>query len=220
MINANANVGLMTYGNTLALLHMDGSDGGTTFTDSTGYQTWSPTSATTATAQKKFGTASFSLETVAPIPKITSSVAIPLLGSFTIEFWFYFVAAPATSAYFVSTGTNPLDLGIIWNQAAGRFEMYSNNGNSYNHISHAQPTTGSWHHFAWSYDRTTHRIFYDGTLLTNSLTGSFVAPNRTFILGSNNGTDETEGYMDEFRISRIPRYTEAFTPSASAFTLD
>jgi len=91
--------------------------------------------------------------------------------------------------------------------------------------------TGTWQHHAFVRNGNTMTVYLDGVSQgTHDMTGRVID-----ITGYNNGGANTvpltiggmstgsgsfNGYMDEIRISKIARYTAAFTPSTSAFTND
>ena len=84
---------------------------------------------------------------------------------------------------------------------------------------------GAWHHVSGSYDGTTVRVSYDGTIESSSV-GTNKGPvdgstklqvGRT--LDGGGGKNWLSGKIDEVRISNMARYTAAFTP-AQSFTVD
>ena len=85
---------------TKALLHFNGSDTSTTFTDESG-KTW--TGAVTAqldTAQKKFGTASLLLDGDSDYISTPDHADFDVgSGDFTIDFWVRFNAVPGAGFY-------------------------------------------------------------------------------------------------------------------------
>ena len=78
------------FQNVSLLMHMDGTNGGTTFTDNSNYAlSVTPTNATTSTTQVKFGTASAYFNGSAYLTMPTTSQFAFGTGDFTIEFWGY-----------------------------------------------------------------------------------------------------------------------------------
>ena len=104
--------GLSTPGNdafTKILLHMDGSNGGTTFTDIAvggSAKTWTPTNATTSTASFKFGTASM-LTASGYITTPDHSDFTIGSNDFTLDLWINFSATTGNASGSVSAPNAP-----------------------------------------------------------------------------------------------------------------
>jgi len=99
----------------------------------------------------------------------------------------------------------------------GNDELSGHLGGSSDNICH-----GGWHHVAWSYDGTTHRIFLDGTLmdskagssLSNAITG-----NNPRIGGILSGGYNLNGKISNFRVVHGQAvYTSSFKPSTVPLT--
>jgi len=89
------------------------------------------------------------------------------------------------------------------------------------------PTVDTWHHFAWVRSGQTSYVFQDGTLLgtqTTVLSSWKNAPSSAsaaFYIGSRSNIELFfNGWIDEFRFSRIARWTESFTPEVAQYTND
>jgi len=89
---------------TLALLHFDGANNSTVFTDSSPFnQTVAVVTGTPkiSTAMSKFGGSSLYLDGSSSI-KIPNNANLNLgTGAFTIEFWFYLLSLPSGDALFL-----------------------------------------------------------------------------------------------------------------------
>lgn len=90
------------FANVVALLHFDGADASTTFTDVTG-RSWSAVgNAQLDTAQSKWGTASLLCDGNGDAASTADAAALePGAGAFTLECWVRFNALPASGAYMV-----------------------------------------------------------------------------------------------------------------------
>ena len=69
------------------------------------------------------------------------------------------------------------------------------------------PAVNTWHHFAYTYDGTTHRCYLNGTFMSSSTlaqptSGSPVAPTAAAI-GCRAGSEEYNGLLDDVRIYNI-----------------
>lgn len=218
MFGANAQVGMMSGGGskTIALLHMDGSNGGTVFTDETGKQTWSATGgAVTDTGLQQFGTAS--LQCTAVGKYIVSSGNIDLTGVWTVECWILYNSMSATTHFHMSDNTNA---NYLYYDNSGGQQVFAISGNAgVATWSQTAPTTAVWHHVAFCSDGSATTCFYDGTKLTLSSGSGVINTNLPLRIGiPTGGTSNLQ--IDELRISNVIRYSGNFTPSVSAFTLD
>jgi len=206
---------------TLALLHFNGDDGSSTFTDECG-NSWSKgaTSAQLDTAEYKFGGSSLLLN-VNDVITTTSSVFNNPTNTFTFDFWVKFNALDHGGDYNIfriQDGNNAsiwkLITVYVWN--ANRYIRYydfSGVNVIYFSANYTSLTTGTWYHFAVVYDNKTPYIFVDGysQTLTISASGDTVSydSNSTTI---GRGTSSLNGWIDEFRYSKgIARWTSDFT---------
>ncbi len=198
----------------IALLHMEGTNGGTVFTDSSNIAaTYAQTSSTTSTAAYKFGTSSAYLGGTTAY--VLSGTNVTCNGDFTAEVW----------AKRNSVGTNA----VIWSHGAitgSGYEVYFNAGNNYIEIygnggmimtatSGAVTADGNFHHVAITRTGVTWKAWVDGALCGTS-TPTFFVISGTPVLGYNGYTGNQ--YLDELRITaNTARYTTTFTPPTAAF---
>lgn len=214
------------------LLHMDGANGSTAFTDS------SPTpktitrngNAQITTAQSKFGVSSayfdgdgdfLSLNNVSEFDFGTSD--------FTIEAWVYIFAYPAIGSYRTIV-SNILD------SPQGGWRFLINSSGRLDNISAywsgvAPSTTKSpsaiiplqtWVHVAVSRVGDTIRSFVNGVLdsvMVGAANSAIKQSTRSdVVIGKNNQEWYFDGCIDELRITRgFGRYTENFTPPTAPF---
>ena len=83
-----------------------------------------------------------------------------------------------------------------------------------------QPTFNEWHHVALVRYNNVFTCYIDGDVYytSNSISSlTSISKNQFITLGSLNSM--LDGYIDELRISSTARYTSAFTPPASPFTM-
>ena len=223
-----------SYASVSLLLHGEGSNGGSTFTDD------SPTpktpslvgAPTTSTAQKKWGSASMSFGGSADALSYAHATSLNLAsGDFTIEAWVYVTSLSTTrtliqkdqsygttfTSYAIQFGTTGV---VACSVGTGASAGYSQS------VSTAAGliTTSTWQHVAFTRSGTTLRIFVDGALAqTATQTGSPNDGGKPVIVGrypAGGGAADMwfAGYIDDLRITKgVARYTAAFTPDARAF---
>ena len=177
-----------------------------------------------STAQSKFGGSSL----VSSDNEGHCEFATPEFGdAYTIEFWF---RANNTSGdqYMAGVWGGTPHGGFIWsaylNGSTVRTYVWPGSvAYVVNNVNVGTASANTWHHFAISWDGTTYRTFLDGTM--GATVTSSTAPNweqwSTTWVGTVGGTTSNfAGYIDEYRMSNIARYTSSFTAPTSAFTND
>jgi hypothetical protein len=212
--------------NTLLLIHANGTDASTVFTDDTANRTQigiiANGNAQISTAQSKFGGASALfdgnadyLETNSNLPALSFGT-----GDFTFEGWFRFANTNADMALYTgSTSNGDLDIRRVDDNTVriGRVNT------AWDLISGASGiTSNTWHHIAIVRQSTTLTIYVDGASkgsTSNSINYTVASQIRIGSFGSGGGLSYN-GYMDEMRVSNIARYTAAFTPSTTPFQND
>ncbi len=206
---------------TLALLHFDGANNSTVFTDSSPFnQTVSVVTGTPkiSTAMSKFGGSSLYLDGSSSI-KIPNNANLNLgTGVFTIEFWFYLLSLPSSDVLFLHKNGTPQQIIAIGDPSKKLYSGFLNGST----LSTTVITAGAWYHVAVVRETTNGVIkqyfngSHEGTL---NLSGS-VDNAGDLAIGSwfNGGSNRVTGYIDEFRIRKEAVYTGNFTPPTSAFT--
>lgn len=202
---------------TQLLLHFNGTDGSTTFTDSSGY-TLSPSSigspASISTDQSLFGGSSFEPGSSTGYLRYATSEAFRLPGDFTIEAFVYLTNTTGNK-YIVDTGisgnNNGIAVYITTGTIVARFAgsaILSTSGYSLN----------TWYHIAVTRRGNVVRLFVNGNLVssnTSSATlnaGGMTIGNDFFLSGNFNG------FIEEFRfVKGIALYTGNFNTPTSPF---
>jgi hypothetical protein len=198
------------------MLSMDGTNGSTTFTDSSlNALTITPTSATISTTQAKYGASGFFNGTSAYLTAASSAITLGT-SDFTIEFWIYPLDVRTFSLYDSRTNeTNPNGNGfVIGTNASQAWVVYQ----AANRIVGPTVVANQWTHVAVTRSGSSVKMYINGTQVgsTWTTTGSF-SDGATLI-----GTDYPKnarfvnGYIDDFRISRFARYASNFTPPTAA----
>lgn len=207
----------------VALLHCGGSNGSTTFVDSSPLAAnWTAVgTAQISTAQSKFGgtAASFPAST----DKLTATAAASNFafgtGDFTIEAWVYVIGTAAgNQIIYDSRGSSTFPPLIYLNPAATSL-IYAISSTTV--ITASVSVIGGWHHVAVARSGTSTKLFLDGTQVGSTYTDT-TAYNSTsgqqYIGNTAAGTGKLNGYIDEFRITKgVARYTANFTSPSAAF---
>jgi hypothetical protein len=215
---------------TKALLHMDGADASTTFTDESG-KTWTRYGdAQIDTAQYKFGGASGLFDGTGDYIDTPDSDDFNFgSGEFTIDLWIRRNGAAegvrgifGQCAAALSAATDSFDCYV---QNDNKVYAYVSNGVSYYDVLSTTTITndGNWHHVALVRATNTLKISIDGTFQvdTQDITGVTInnATNKVTIgrIGEYNDF-YFNGWIDEVRFSKgIARWTSDFTPPTSAY---
>jgi hypothetical protein len=203
-----ANVGL--------LLHMDGANGSTTFTDSSSnnHSMTVSGSAQISTAQSKFGGASGIFTGSGNFLRTPSSSTLAFgTGGFTVECWAYFTSLTGTQVL-VSYGTTTVVLGknITTHTMFGTISNTSITGTT-------AVALNTWYHFALCRSGTTVRLFVNGVEEGTAITGSTTnfTTNQCEIARRTDSTRYFLGHLDDLRITKAGRYSANFTPPTEAF---
>ena len=175
--------------------------------------------ADTSTTQAKFGTASLALDGTGDYVTLPYESFAPFGSNFTIEGWVYFTANDNGGGVF------QLSNGYLNSQVRGpalgldggtdKWRWYYGTSSA-SHGSEG-PSVDTWYHFAWVRNSGTSKVYIDGTeILTASDTTNYT--DTYFTIGAYYTSYlELNGYIDEFRISHVARYTSNFTPTTEAF---
>jgi len=217
---------------TKILLHMDGSNGGTTFTDSNiggSAHTWAAQvgSPVTSTAAKEFGTASLDCGAAANSISTADSADFTLgSGDFTVDFWFNRQGGDGTRRFLYlhgdgATATSSIECEL---SAANVIVAYLCSGSTLTTMTGTTTFTSTgWHHFALTRSGNNVRVFLDGVQEGSTLSYSSTIndPSNNFVIGSTLSSLMWNGFLDEFRLSvGIARWTANFTPPVIAYARD
>jgi hypothetical protein len=218
------------------LLHMDGSDGSTTFTDSSSaaLTVTANGNAQISTAQSKFGGASGLFDGNGDYLDVPSSADFNFgTGDFTVEFWYWCASAP-TSSPFRRIIAHPAS-----NNAANTFQIWhagtDGSGATVDAVELAVPggtgvvvstktavSDSTWHHIAFCRSSGTSRCFLDGVLKatasdSNSYTRGGTEGLRIGARGDLAASTFLNGYIDDLRITKAARYTTNYNLPEAAF---
>ena len=225
--------GDLYFDNVVLLLHLDGSNGGTTFVDSSKYarSVLRIAGVTTSTAEKKFGTASGSFPGSTSHFIYTDDEAAFSFGGgdFTIEAWLYPTTltntfAPRGICCHRSGPTSNNSWSMRYDDTNILFDIGALSGTSVA-SSLTFPHTlavNTWKHVALCRNGSTIRCFVDGVQIGTDKTYSDAFHDSTARLAvgapSYGATPYFTGYIDDFRLTvGVGRYTTNFDPPTEAF---
>jgi hypothetical protein len=222
------------WDNVSLLLHMDGSNGSTTFTDSSNnaLTVTANGGAQISTAQSKFGGASGLFDGSGDFCTIAHNIALNLSqGDFTIELWVYHSSRPGSGINQVVlskdavAGASYSSYGININ-SAGLCTIELGNGAGVNPTVTAYsigtvPLT-TWTHVCVVKRNTTITTYLNGAQGSTATQGITITDGgKPLYLGFLNGgasSNAFNGYLDDLRITKgFARYQSAFTPPTAPF---
>jgi hypothetical protein len=208
------------------LLNLNGSNGSTTFTDSSSnsrsitLQTGSPSLNTTT---KKYGSASLSINSGSIG---NESYIIPDLSNmdWSIEFWIY--RPTATAAYegivYLANSTG------VDNNSGVNIHLYTSNDIHFNNngtgavTSSCNVSSGTWHHVVCAQDSKYKKVYFNGILVGVAEQPTPAGPYK-LRLGRSYGfwaSSASSAYIDDFKLVRgkCAYYQDFVVPSAEATT--
>jgi hypothetical protein len=209
------------------LLHMDGTNGGTTFVDNgaSAHPISTGGAVNTSTTQTKFGSASAEFDDSTSYLTVPDSVDWDFYnGDFTIDFWVYLNSLSSGSQFFIGQYESAsINYQFYFDQTFG-FVHAIEDGGPQHAVMIQNNTTGwsanTWHHVALTRSGNTWRIFLDGTqVVTTNDSGPIGDMTGPLWIGAfGNNTNYLDGYMDELRIIKGSAvWTSNFTPPISAY---
>jgi hypothetical protein len=138
-------------------------------------------------------------------------------GNFTIECWAYLNSLSAS--YYVPMGTwgsGTSDEWLIQIRNDGYIRFLTTAGSTFYS---ASITTATWYHIAVVRNSSTINIYVNGTSVGSyTCTNSLGSVSKTLYIGTQAGTWDWNGYIDDLRITNgYARYTTTFTPPTAAF---
>lgn len=205
------------YNDVSLLLHMNGTNGSTTFTDTSLYAapvSNNGTSAAISTTESKWDGSSLSIAANGYLRTPDSSV-YDLTGDFTVEAWVYFNSASDQVGLLGGDSSGNLDFCFLSNQMViGRINV------SFDYGANFSRSAGVWYHVAWSRQNGRLRLFVDGVNIgsvDNNI--GYVVTSSHLIIGASTSSDRRfNGYINDLRITNgTARYVTAFTPPTTSF---
>lgn len=205
------------FANVGSLLHFNGANGSTTFTDVKG-NTWTPNACTITTAQSKFGGAS---------GDFTATGARITVNS---DAWYAFAGGDFTMELWAKKGTGGTGDQHIFDAWSGRILFRYRGGSPQLFISAVgEPlisfsgtiSSTNFVHIVVQRSGNTWGVAFDGVwMATATNSGTMSSTDKALTIGNSGGGGDTfGGYIDEVRITKgVARYsTSNFTPPTAAF---
>lgn len=193
------------FANVELLLHMDGSNGSSSFIDSSSNNiTTSSSGATISTSQSKWGGSSLYMDGnngYVSVP--TANIGIGGSDDFVIELWFNASVTRETSLFSLDDGSSKCRITVI--PSSGLIAVQDCSNSEWN-TSGLSISTNVWHHIAISRSSGTLRVYYNGTavITESNHTGTFFScGNGTLRIGHASWYSPWgfSGYIDDFRIT-------------------
>jgi hypothetical protein len=220
------------FANVSLLLHMDGSNGSTTFTDSSPYALTVTASgnAQISTAQSRFGGASIAFDGSGDYLTTPNNNSLKLgSGNFTIEYWFYPANLSGIKQHLntdvtVSGNATQASYAIITSGTAVMYYL-SSSGTGWDiatGVSVGTATLNTWQHVALVRNGNTITPYLNGVAGTTTTTSaSLFNFSSALTIGWQAGgstAQQYSGYIDELRITKdVARYTANFAPPTAPF---
>lgn len=209
--NASPQGGYGDDNSTVALLHMDGSDGGGFFKDEIANRTWTVAGgAVTATNASKFGpTGGFF--TSSTITDSTTADFDMGTGDWTVDFWVK-PTQDVTLMYMPYQSIGSTGWGVVCSQSACSIRRNNSIDMSSSGLT---LSNGVYSHIEASRNGTTLRIFKDGNLYGS---GTISAGNLYNMWGTAPWLRGINATFDEVRVTkRLARHTANFTPPSTPY---
>ena len=220
--------------NTQALLHMD--DTGLSDSSSNSHATTLVGNTVRSSTQYKYGSYSSYFDGTGDVLKLPIDTDFVFsTGAWTIEGWFYPTSLSATRSWYTASSSNTAG----WNNPSGTgaFALkFATNGAVIIDTEEVAAHTGSagavsintWAHIAITHASGSSdiKVWKDGSLQSTIGVGASRSYGMTggqpgigvYDFYSSNYRQPYQGYIEEFRISTVERYTTTFTPNTTSAT--
>ena len=175
-----------------------------------------------STAQEKIGNSSLYLDGNGDYLTFPKNPANDIDGGtdWTVEFYFRPTQA-AIDATLLQIVTKEAGFQIYMQNSEMGLAVSANNSGTYfvSAVTGTDLSADTWYHIAAVHYGNTYKMYVDGTVtaINTTSSSSVVTGAKWEIGGYVNGQSPTQGYIDEFRISKIARYTSNFTPDTEPF---
>ena len=211
--------GDVNYNNVSLLLNMEGSNGSTTFTDSSsfGHGITANGNASISTSEFKFGSSSAYFDGSGDY-LITSSNSNFSMGAldFTWEAWVYVSGGSGYRQIFSTRPSNGASAaeGSLAINPSGGLTWYT-----HTFIANGGAISGNtWHHVAIGRSGTSLTVWVDGLSVASATNSDNLTGDILSIGANNNGNEPFTGYIEGLRITKgVARYTSSFSVPTAAF---
>lgn len=205
---------------TKLLLHCDGADTSTTFTDSSAsaHTVTTVGNAQVDTAQSKFGGESGLFDGSGDRLTLDGSSDFAFgTGDFTIDFWVRFASTSGFQGFYSSNPASTNGAYVWIRKDSSHHLSFVANGSTAVITGTTVLATGTWYHVALARSGTSTKLFLNGVQegSTYSDSTNYLNPAGRPYIGSDawDTTQQLNGWIDELRVSKgIARWTANFTP--------
>ena len=217
--NAEAQVGTVEEAETKLLLNFDGTDGSTTFADSSnsGHTVTANSGAMLRTTQIKYGTATGFFDGSNDYLSIPSSADFGMgTGAFTVEFWVYF---NALSTQWILAADDNTHFDVSYDHPNTQLEV---DLEGQNFPFNWSPAATTWYHVAVTRTGTSLKAFVNGTQIGSTASSNQNVATTGIRIGRKGGsaTNYFKGHLDDLRITKgVARYTANFTAPTAKLVL-
>ncbi len=209
--------------NTILLIQSDTTNGSTTFTDSSSSSnTITPTGEVQhSTAQSYFGGSSIKFDGTSDY--LTMSGTDFAFGSdeFTIDLWARVDGSGHQRFVTFNNNQTTFQLGTNW-PSGGTIGLWGLGGWPGQYMGTSTVEDSVWRHFAVVRSGDNVRLYVNGALEVDvHISAGYSFAGDILTLGHMTGSSDGywfNGYMDEIRVSDVPRWTAAFTPPTESYT--
>ena len=208
--------------NTLLMLHMNGTDGSTVFTDSSPYARPITVggNAQIDTAQSVFGGASGLFDGTGDYLTVADSADFAFgTGNFTMDWWVRFNVVGTAVFYGQDSGADVIYVQYQSSPSAMNLQIYASAALKVALTAPWTPVAGVNYHVALVRNGSVFTFYVNGTSI-GSVTDSDAVPNiaAPVYIGMQVTTSKPlNGWMDEYRISNVARWTTSFTPPTAEY---
>lgn len=206
-------------GDMISLLHLNGTNGGTSFPDETG-KSWTRSGVTTQTSVSKFGGSAADFTSGTRHLRLPNASATEFnfgTDDFTLDLWFYctnWSGSTYNGLIAKLTGGANQGFGVLAPGGA-----LSAGGTGWSTVGGA-PAVNTWHHVALTRKAGVIRLFLNGALVASTTYANITNGTTSQVtigrLEPSASTGQFRGYMNEVRSMRgAARWVAGFTPPAS-----
>jgi len=211
---------------TSLMLHMDGTDESTTFTDSdNGAKSITANGhAQIDTAKSQFGGASGKFDGTGDWLSFADTDDIHFdTGAFTIDFWVYFADVSASRSFLYQRQDATNEIVFFWNAAGTLDFTVQDAGSNVIAVSNAwSPSIDVWYHVTLLRTGNDFKMYVDGAQIGSTATDASAVSNKTGAIGiggrGDTGALPMHGWLDEYRIVKGVAIVPPSGGPSSAYT--